>query len=111
MNQFQPLFQSIETSQHSTNGQNFQNFDTAINRLGLGTAVKLGIWQIIAGLYALNSVEFQNDDATDDCTISPSSQQLLDLSAKLLSLNKNTLADVLTTRSIKPISQNQNMIV
>lgn len=84
-----------------------------MNRLGFDIGVKFGIYQIIGGIYALNSVEFQTNVTSDGatCMVSQSSEKVFDLAVNLLSLNKKELTDILTTRSIQPIGQNQNVIV
>lgn len=80
-------------------------------RLGFDAEAKIRIYQIIAGMFALNSVSFETNEMTSTTTVSQSSETVLHLAAHLLSLDKDELTNILTTRSILPKGQNQNAII
>lgn len=82
-----------------------------MDNLRFDSVLKCRLYRIIGGISALGKVEFQNFTTNDGCMLSQSTEIIFDLAANLLSLDRKRLTEVLTTRSIQPKGQCQNVIV
>lgn len=105
---FQPLFAKNQNSTVETVVGNIELLDKSLDQL-LTQSNKYDLYQLVAGIYCLKKIQFENND-TEGCSISQASQHAVKVASQLLSLDQMELEDALTNRTFQPAEANLDKI-
>lgn len=80
---------------------NFNKVDGELSYFGTSDDQKFQIYRILALIYHLANIHFENIKGEDGCKLTPSSSEFFEASAHIIGIQKADLKEFLTTQNVQ----------